>query len=215
MWARYIIDSGAWGEPIADWSFNTGDSFDPNLTISFIRAMRAAQNGQVAETGQYLGQFRALKTELENVISRQDEQEPSSLLYLKRLAVMEQEMLAAIEMARGEKQQAVLLAREASRLEAEIPFAFGPPFVDLPAAEYLGELLLDARKYTDAAEAFEVQLKRSRMRVNALEGKAAAQEKLGKENEAQYIRQLLETIRRTDAPDEKIIPPFLPGDEVD
>ncbi|GAG73995.1 unnamed protein product [marine sediment metagenome] len=117
------------------------------------------------------------------------------MLYLQRLNVMQQEMLAAVEMARGEKDRAVQFASEASRLEGEMPFSFGPPFVDLPAAEYLGELLLGARKYQDAVQAFETQLERTRMRANALTGLARAEEKLGNTAEAQYARQKLELIQ--------------------
>lgn len=195
MWSRFIIDTGAWSGGVIDWVFNTGDAFDPNLTISFIKAMRAAYDGQVAQSGQYLDQFRTLKIELEKIISRQEEQAPSNLLYLDRLKVMEQEMLAAIEMAKGEKEQALLFAREANRREGEMPFSFGPPFVDLPSAGFLGELLLDARKYTDAVSAFETQLERTRLRTAPLIGLSSAHEKLGNEAEMQYAREKLKLIR--------------------
>ena len=195
MWSRFIIDTGDWSGAVADWAFNSGDAFDPNLNISFIRSMRAAYNGQVAQSGQYMEQFRTLKAELQKIISRQEEQAPTDLLYLDRLEVMEQEMLAAVEMARGEKEQAVIFAAEASRREGEMPFSFGPPFVDLPSAEFLGELLLDARKYSDAVNAFETQLERTRLRTAPLHGLARAHEKLGNEAEAQYAREKLKLIQ--------------------
>lgn len=196
MWSRFIIDTGAWDSELIDWSFNSGDSFDPNLTISFIKAMRATKNGQVSESGQYLEQFRTMKSELEKIISRQPEPVPSNLLYLERLNVMEQQLLAAIEMARGENARAVVFAREASRLEGEMPFSFGPPFVDLPSAEFLGELLLNARKYPEAVQAFETQLERTRLRANTLAGLSRAQEKLGNEAAALYTLQKLRFIRQ-------------------
>ena len=195
MWSRFIIDTGDWGGETADWVFNSGDAFDPNLNISFIKAMQAANTGQVAQSGQYLEQFRSLKSELEQILSGQEEQAPTDLLYLDRLAVMEQELLAAIEMARGEKEQALRYAREANRLEGDMPFSFGPPFVDLPSAEFLGELLLNARKYTDAVSAFETQLERTRLRTAPLEGLSRAHAKLGNEAEAQYAREKLRLIR--------------------
>lgn len=195
MWARYLIETRAWDSPVADWTFNLGDAFDPNLTVTFVKALQAAFAGQVAQAGQYQGQFRVLRTSLEAEIQRQQEQAPSALLYLDRLRVMDQELLAAIEMARGEMTAAAAYAREASRLEGAMPFSFGPPFVDLPAAEFLGDLLMASRQYADAAAAYELQLERSRLKPLALEGLAGAQEKLGRDAEAQYTRGRLERIR--------------------
>jgi tetratricopeptide (TPR) repeat protein len=195
MWARYLIETRAWDSPVADWSFRIGDAFDPNLTVSFIRAMQAAYAGQVAQAGQFHQQFRALRSGLEAEIARQQEQAPTDLLYLDRLRVMDHELQAAVEMARGEMATAVTHAREASRLEGEMPFSFGPPFVDLPAAEFLGDLLMASRKYADAADAYELQLERSRLKPLALEGLARAQQQLGRDADARYTRSRLEKIR--------------------
>jgi hypothetical protein len=196
MWARYVIETRSWDSDVAKWTFNSGDAFDPNLTISFIKAMQAAFASQVAEAGQYQAQFRALKASLEAEIARQEEKAPSELLYLERLRVLDQELLAAIEMARGEMSKAVEFAREASRLEGAMPFSFGPPFVDLPSAEYLGDLLTGSRQYAAAVDAYQLQLERTRLKLRSLEGLARAQEQLGRENEARYTRGKLERIRR-------------------
>ena len=202
MWARYIIETRGWDGPVADWSFKVGDAFDPNLTVSFIRTLQAAFAGQVAQAAQYHGQFRALQADLEAEIARQQETAPTSLLYLERLRVMDQELLAAIEMARGEMSAAAAYAQEASRLEGEMPFSFGPPFVDLPSAEFLGDLLMASRRYADAASAYELQLERTRLKPLALEGLARAQQQLGRASEAQYTRARLQKIRSSipDAP---------------
>jgi len=91
--------------------------------------------------------------------------------------------------------QAARIVGEASALEGEMPFSFGPPYVDLPSAEYQGDLLLDSRKYAEAAGAYELQLQRSRQKAHALMGLVKAQEALGKESEANYIRAKLDRIR--------------------
>ncbi len=65
MWARYIIETRQWDSELATWSFNSGDAFDPNLNIFFIRAMHAAYSGLAAQSDQYIDQFRKLRLELE------------------------------------------------------------------------------------------------------------------------------------------------------
>ncbi|MBT8047462.1 MAG: hypothetical protein HKN57_13720 [Xanthomonadales bacterium] len=195
MWMRYVIETRQWGSDVAGWTFNSGDAFDPNLNITFIRAMQSAYSGLAAQTDQYINQFRRLRNELREMIALQPEQAPTDLLYLRRLEVMELELQAAKEYARGELGQAARIAGEANKLEGEMPFSFGPPFVDLPSAEYLGDLSLAGRKYRDAAGAYEQQLQRSRQKARALQGLIAAQEALGQESEARYHRARLERIR--------------------
>lgn len=116
------------------------------------------------------------------------------LLYLDRLAVMERQLLAAVEIARGDTLTAARIAGEAAELENAMPYSFGPPFVDWPAAEMQGELLLEGRRYADAARVFERQLQRTRMRSRTLLGLARAQENLGEEGDAAWALARLEAI---------------------
>jgi len=194
MWARYLVETRDWNNAVADWKFKLGDAFDPNLNYSFIQGMRAVHMGDAAEATQYLGQFRTLQSELGRLLGQKKEPAPGDQQYLVRLKVMEQELLAGIEFARGESQNAARFAAEASRLEGEMPYAFGPPFVDWPSAELLGEMLLDARKYADAEAAFRLELKRAKLRANALKGLQTALEKQGKTSEAEFIQQKLQGV---------------------
>jgi hypothetical protein len=196
MWTRYIIETRDWTGEVADWKFKLGDSFDQNLNYSFVQGMRAANEGLASEAGQYLAQFRELKTELAGLLTQKDEPAPGDKLFLDRLAVQEQELIAGIEFAKGESLEAARFAAEASRLEGLMPHSFGPPFVDWPSAELHGEMLLDARKYADAEAAFKLQLKRTRQRTTSLKGLLLAQEKQGREQEAAYTQQLLDRILR-------------------
>jgi tetratricopeptide (TPR) repeat protein len=200
MWLRYLVETRDWNGDIAGWNFKLGDAFDPNLNFSYAQALRAANAGQASQVREYLDQFSRLKEELGRMIRYQGEPPPTRRLYLDRLDVMEQQLLAAIEMARGETLAAARLAGEASRLEGGMPYSFGPPFVDWPAAEMLGELLLEGRRYAEAAEAFELQLRRTRQRSTALLGLARARQKLGQETESAYALATLATIwRRADS----------------
>ncbi len=197
MWTRYLVETRDWTGPVSDWKFKLGDSFDPNLNYSFVQGMRAAHAGQPSEANQYLSQFRVLQTELGRMISQKTEAAASDQQFLIRLKVLEQELLAGIEFAKGESQQAARYAAEASKLEGTMPYAFGPPFVDWPSAELEGEMLLEARKYADAEAAFKLQLKRARLRSASLKGLVIALEKQGKDAEATYTRQRLERIRHS------------------
>lgn len=195
MWARFVIETRQWDSDVAGWAFNSGDALDPNLNISFVRAMQSAHAGLAAQTDQYINQFSRLRYELAEITARQDYQAPADTLYLQRVEVMELLLRAAKEYARGNMGQAVRIAGEASVLEGKMPVSSGPPYVDLPSAEYLGDLLLGSRKYAEAAEAYSLQLERSRQKPHALRGLAEAQAALGEDSAANYTRGRLERIR--------------------
>ncbi|WP_354694062.1 hypothetical protein [Elongatibacter sediminis] len=186
MWLRYLVETGDWTGDIAAWTFKLGEAFDPNLNVTWANGFRAAYGGQAARVRTYAEQFSNLKRELEREIRNQDEPQPTELLYLDRLAVMERQLHAAVEIARGETGEAARIAAAASQLEGEMPFAYGPPFVDWPAAELQGQLLLEAGRYADAAAAFETQLQRARLRSASLLGLSRALRKLGRDAEADY-----------------------------
>jgi tetratricopeptide (TPR) repeat protein len=184
MWTRYLVETGDWSGEIAGWTFNIGDAFDPNLNVLFVRSLSAANTGRPAQADGYLNDFRHMRTELEKAVQAQAETKPTDALYLQRLAVLDQEMQAQISRARGDDRAAVEHAREASRLEGEMPYSFGPPFIDWPAAEMLAQLLYDAHSYAAANAAFDTQLERAHLRSASLLGVARSARKLGHDPEA-------------------------------
>ena len=194
MWLRYLVETGEWDGPIAQWDFRTGDAFDPNLNFNFAQAVRAARSSLPSQAQEQLKQFQRLRTDLSTRIGYQDEPAPTDLLYLKRLAIMEQQIRALIEASRGDFAAAVPFAREASRLEGELPRAFGPPYVDLPSAQLLGEMLAASGRRQEAIEAFKLELERNRQRTAPLLGLVRAHESVGEETEAAFYRFKLATL---------------------
>jgi tetratricopeptide (TPR) repeat protein len=176
MWARYMLETGGNDPEVAQLQFNLSDAFDPNLNVLYVNAMLAKNPADIEK---YTAKFLKLKAELRESVTAQPEQVPFNLLYLDRLDVIEQQLQASLAKANGEGNMALEYAREASRLEGEMPFSFGPPFVDYPSAQLLGELAFDLGDYEGAVAAFSKQLKRSRIKAQAVEGLARAEKALG------------------------------------
>jgi hypothetical protein len=76
-----------------------------------------------------------------------------------------------------------------------MPYSFGPPFVDFPSAQMLGELSLDNGEYDEAAAAFTEQLLRTRLKAQALTGLARAERARGNDDAADYSMALYEQVR--------------------
>ena len=62
------------------------------------------------------------------------------------------------------------LLRRATAVEDSMAYAFGPPQVDKPSHELLGEVLLGLHRYADAAQQFRRALARTPGRVQASRG---------------------------------------------
>jgi tetratricopeptide (TPR) repeat protein len=175
MWARYMLETGGNDPDVAQWQFNLADAFDPNLNVLYVNALLAKNPADITA---HLERFRQLKTELREHVMALPEQVPFNLLYLDRLDVIEQQLQAVLAKAQGHGDAALEYAREASRLEGAMPYSFGPPFVDYPSAQLLGELAFDLGNNEEAAAAFSEQLKRSRKKVQAVDGLAHAEKAL-------------------------------------
>ena len=101
-----------------------------------------------------------------------------------------------IEAAEGRTDQALATLRKAADAEAAMPFEFGPPFVDKPAAELLGELLLERGRPQEARLAFEAALVRAPERTASLEGLGKAARATGDSDTAGRLEARLRAIRQ-------------------
>ena len=86
--------------------------------------------------------------------------------------------------------------RDAAALEDGLPYEFGPPAIDKPSRELLGELLLSQDKPVEARVAFEQALARTPERSTSLRGLMRAAVKSGDTHKGDEIRTRLRAIWR-------------------
>ena len=82
-------------------------------------------------------------------------------------------------MDQRDEEKALDLARQATQMQASLPFRYGPPRISKPAAELLGDVLLELGEHEQAAAAYQDQLTRSQLRTNSLLGLARAADRMG------------------------------------
>jgi len=194
MWARYMIETGGRDRDIAAWTFDMKNAFDPTLTYRFVMALDALNRGDLGQARAHLVVFEDYRGRLKTAVSAKDRQAPGDLQYLDRLSIMDLELQARIAYAEKDTERALTLVRNASELEGEMPASFGPPFVDLPSAELLGELLLDAGRYAEAVDAFALQGERTRQKSLPLLGLMRAEKARGELQAAAHARARLAAI---------------------
>ena len=131
----------------------------------FIAGLSAAKLGDASEAERAQAALSAMRKRVES---------EGGAYAAKPIAIMENEVAAAAQLARGQKDEAVRLAKEAADIESTLAAPSGPPEPIKPALEFYGEVLLDAGKRPEAATAFRQSLLRTPKRTPSVEGLSRA-----------------------------------------
>lgn len=114
---------------------------------------------------------KTARTDSSGVVSRYS---TVSQTELNSMGVMEQILDAAVQFADGDHDGGIRKAIAAAEAEDRLVFEYGPPAIPKPAWELAGELLLEAGRKDEAANAFRNALKRYPNRRLSNEGLRAA-----------------------------------------
>jgi hypothetical protein len=184
MWSRYLIDTRDWKGDVAGWTLPVESAPAPAATAAFTTGFAAARSGRLEDAREQRTRFEAAARTLAEQIHGKQEPAPQDAQYLERLHVLGLELQAVIEQASGNGDTAVTTMRQAAKDAATMPYAYGPPFVDQPPDELLGEVLLAERRPAEAARAFEDELTRAKNRTASILGLARSLRAAGQTAEA-------------------------------
>jgi len=176
MWSRYIIDTEGWSDSLVREDLPLGDMTNAKLTRAFVRALAAARRSDAVALKDALARVHDERQALERVLASRREGADG---YRVRAEVLEREIQALTLLAENNSDEAVVLLRDAAAKEQAMPIEFGPPFVDKPAPELLGDVLLAMGRATDAAAAYESALQRAPNRAASVSGLARARSTKG------------------------------------
>jgi hypothetical protein len=178
MHARYILETGQWekiplqaaeaapasGAPMYGMDMARGAD---NGTWTFIAGLSAVKLGDLPTTDQAIAQLRAL-----------GEKAGANTYAAKPFAIMEKELTAEADLARGQKDDAVRVAKEAADIDRTLAPPSGPPDPIKPGLELYGDVLLATGHTKEAAAVYEEQLLRTPNRTPSVKSLAAAKSKL-------------------------------------
>jgi tetratricopeptide (TPR) repeat protein len=188
MRTRYLIDTGEWTGEIASLTASPSQPA-PAFTYAFTEAFGAIRRGDLPAAKASFAKMQEAKKSLEAAAAKTADPAHAGMPgmgapapgydagALGRVRILHDEIAALLKHKEGASKDAIAMLRSVATLEDTLPFEFGPPFIDKPAYELLGELLLETNQPKDARAAFEKALARTPERTQALTGlmKAAAQ----------------------------------------
>ena len=180
MWSRYLLDTGDWAGEVARWSVDPDGLPASGLSYWFARGFGAVRQGKLAAARVALTAFEQARQAIATQVPRDGaDPTPEERAFLTRADVLRLELVGLIETSAGNRTAALDTLRRAVAVEDGMPYTFGPPFVDEPSRELLGEQLLAAGQPQEARNAFEAGLRRTPGRASVLLGLARVAEALG------------------------------------
>lgn len=208
--ARYYLENRQWAQaaslPLPKANFSWDKFTWQKAIIHFTRLMGAAHTGQSKIAEQELQEMKRI---MDTLVAQGDDYKAQQVSI--QIASGEAWML----LQSGNKQQALQRMREAADIEAKTEKHPVTPAEVLPAAELLGDMLMELKDYPAALEAYEQNLKRHPNRFNALHGAAMAASKTGNMSKAKtYSQQLLQIADANSTRPELNFAKKIVGDEI-
>ena len=166
-----LLESGDWQGEVAAWPLPPVAPPGARLDFAFARALGEIAQGSPEETRLALADLEAVGNEVVAVETARDEPNPTDRV---RPGIFLLEAQALLAEKRSDLAAAERLLRQAVALEDALPIAFGPPAIDKPTHELLGELLLRHGRKDEARAEFKHALALAPGRRLSTEGLAAA-----------------------------------------
>ena len=165
MWSRYLIDTGDWSSDLAIEDIPLGSLAGAAFTRAFVRALGEASRSDPNGLQQALDHLRQARAALDALLATHRD---TADQYRRRADVLEQEIRALVDLANGRRDAALATLERAAAAEEAMPMEFGPPFVDKPARELMGDVLKRIGRPRDAAAAYDMALRRTPGRIQSM-----------------------------------------------
>jgi tetratricopeptide (TPR) repeat protein len=153
MRSRYLIDSGDWSGPVATLKVNVEGLIAAEFTRDWVDAYSAVRSGKLDAA---VAAIERSKNSTKRYVAAATAAGIAPDAPAQRLAKIEQQQLdGLLLLKRGRTKEGIALLSEAAAGERASPMEFGPPSLDKPANELLGEVLLEQGRAQEACSAFE------------------------------------------------------------
>ena len=185
----HAIETGRWDSTDPFVLPEGADQDGARFTLAYGEALVAAGGDPQA--------LRAAAARLrERNKDTEDAKNPAAARQRSEIRVRQIEALERIR--GGKKDEGIALLRQAAEAESAMALEFGPPIVEKPTWELLGDELIALGRNAEAEPAYQSALARAPGRTHALEGLLRVQQALGKTEAAERTRAQLRQYVKTE-----------------
>jgi tetratricopeptide (TPR) repeat protein len=167
----------------------------PRFTQAYGEALIAA-SGDPAALHAAAGRLRERQKDLLATIEKAKRTNPADR---QRAEIAVWQIDALERLREGKKDDGIALLRKAAESENAMPLEFGPPAIEKPTFELLGDELAALGRHAEAEQAYRSALARAPGRTRSLQGLLRAQQALGKTEAAAATQAQLTKYVRAEA----------------
>jgi len=172
MRAHFLIDTQLWNDEAARWKVPPGDDPFSESTFDYTDAIVAFHRGDLAAARSAAAR---VEQEGQRAIASMKEKKMYDSSMDDAALIYNGELHAILAAAEGKSPDAVAELQRMATKEHAMPLEFGPPNIEKPTDELLGELLLQLHRPGEARDAFQAALARTPGRKIDVEGLARAE----------------------------------------
>jgi tetratricopeptide (TPR) repeat protein len=169
MRAHFLICTQLWNDEVVRWTLPAGDYPIAESTFDYTNALAAIRRGDLA--GAREGVSRVEK-DGQRVIAWAEKQEMGAIDRHDPVAIYNGQLHALLAAAEGKAKEALAELQQVAEKEHKLPLEFGPPSIEKPTDELIGELLLQLHRPAEAHDAFQTALARAPGRKMVVESLA-------------------------------------------
>jgi tetratricopeptide (TPR) repeat protein len=166
MRAQFLINTQLWNDDAVRWALPAGDYPQAEAAFDYTNSIAAIHRGDIAGA-------REAASRVEKAGKRSiawTEQQKKDASDARDVAVIYNgELHAMLAAAEGKTKEAVSELQSMAEKEHKMPVDFGPPVIEKPTDELLGELLLQLHRPSEARDAFQTALARTPGRKTVVE----------------------------------------------
>jgi tetratricopeptide (TPR) repeat protein len=175
MRAHFLICTQLWNDEVVRWTLPAGDYPFAESTFDYTNALASIRRGDLAGAREAVSR---VEKDGQRVIAWTEKQEMGAMDMHDGVAIYNGQLHALLAAAEGKTSDAVAELRQMAENEHHMPLEFGPPTIEKPTDELLGELLLQLHRPAEARDAFQTALARTPGRRMVVENLARADKEM-------------------------------------
>ena len=175
MRAHFLIGTELWNDEAVRWTLPPGDFPLSQTTFDYTNALSALHRGDLATAREIISR---VESGGQRSIAWFKEKKMDHAAIHDTVNIYNGELHALLSAGEGKTQDAVTELQQMAAKEHGMSLEFGPPNIEKPTDELLGELLLQLHRPTEARDAFQAALARAPGRKLAVEALARADKEI-------------------------------------
>ncbi len=158
MRAQFLIDTQLWNDDAVRWTLPGGDNPFAELTFDYTNALAALHQGDLAGARELTPRVESDGQRAIAWIKDHKMEDPGMS---EQAPLFNAQLRALLISAEGKTQDALTELQRVAAKEHALPLEFGPPAIEKPTDELLGEMLLQMNRPAEARDAFQTALARA------------------------------------------------------